>query len=164
MAFELISMSTKLKQGKVSDLVRAIKKISRLKDIKSFMTFPRLDRSYLKIIVFTYASLGNIIEGLGSTSAYTVWIMDKTRNCCPIEWNAHKIKTVVRSTLAAEMLSLGEGLEAGLYYRQMLEETLELDFKTINIEAYVDNKSVTEAVSSTRMVEDKRLRVDIATI
>ena len=164
MAFELISMSIKLKQGKVSDLVRAIKKISRLKDIKSFMTFPRLDRSYLKIVVFTDASLGNINEGLGSTGAYIVWMMDKTGNCCPIAWNAHKIKRVVRSTLAAEMLSLEESLEAGFYYRQMLEEILGLDFKTINIEAYVDNKSVIEAVSSTRMVEDKRLRVDIATI
>ena len=38
------------------------------------------------------------------------------------------------------MLSLGEGLEAGFYYRQMLEEILRLDFKTINIEAYVDNE------------------------
>ena len=46
----------------------------------------------------------------------------------------------------------------------MLEEILLLDFKTINIEAYVDNKSVIEALSSIRMVEDKRLRVDIATI
>ena len=62
----------------------------------------------------------------------------------------HKIKRVVRSTLAAEILSLGEGLEAGFYYRQMLEEILLLDFKTINIEAYVDNKSVIEALSSTR--------------
>ena len=164
MAFELISMSTKLKQGNVSDLTRAIKKISRLKDIKSFLTFPRLDRNSLKIVIFTDASLGNLNEGLGSTGAYIVWVMDQTGNCCPIEWNTHKIRRVVRSTLAAEMLSLGEGLDAGFYYRQMLEEILGLDFKTINIEAYVDNKSVIEAISSTRMVEDKRLRVDIATI
>lgn len=164
MAFELISMSTKLKQGKVSDLVRAIKKISRLKDVKSFMTFPRLDQSYLRIVVFTDASLGNINEGLGSTGAYIVWLMDQTGKCCPIAWNAHKIKRVVRSTLAAEMLSLGEGLEAAFYYRQMLEEILGPEFKTLSIEAYVDNKSVIEAVSSTRMVEDKRLRVDVATI
>ena len=47
----------------------------------------------------------------------------------------------------------------------MLEEILGLkNFKTINIEAYVDNKIVIEAVSSTRMVEDKCLWVDIATV
>ena len=50
--------------------------------------------------------------------------MDKTGHCCPIAWNAHKIKRVVRSTLAAEMLSLEEGLEASVSYRQMLEDIL----------------------------------------
>ena len=34
-AFDMIAMNTKLKQGKVGDLVRAIKKICRLKDIRS---------------------------------------------------------------------------------------------------------------------------------
>ena len=44
MAFDMIGMSTKLKQGMVGDLVRAIKKIYRLKDIRSYMTFPELDK------------------------------------------------------------------------------------------------------------------------
>ena len=47
MAFEIIKMSTKMKQGKVDDLVRAIKKISTLKDIHSFMTFARLNKAAL---------------------------------------------------------------------------------------------------------------------
>ena len=50
--------------------------------------------------------------------------MDKTGHCCPITWNAHKIKRVLRSTLAAEMLSLQEGLDASVYYTQMLEDIL----------------------------------------
>lgn len=165
MAFDMIAMSTKLKQGKVGDLVRAIKKICRLKDIRSYMTFPELDKmKELKMVVFTDASLGNINEGTGSTGAFIIWVMDKTGNCCPIAWNAHKIKRVVRSTLAAEMLSLEEGLEASVYYRQMLEDILGIKSKSIQIEAYVDNKSVIEAILSTRMVEDKRLRVDVAAI
>ena len=39
-----------------------------------------------------------------------------------------------------------------------------LEYKTIPIEAYIDNKSVIEAILSTRMVDDKRLRVDVAAI
>ena len=164
-AFEMIKMRTKLKQGKVEDLTRAIKKISRLKDIQSFMTFPRLTSlEDLKIVVFTDASLGNINDGAGSTGAFIVWLMDNTGQCCPIAWNAHKIKRVVRSTLAAETLSLEEGLEAGFYYREMLENIFGLEPRAIKIEAYVDNKSVIEAILSTRLVDDKRLRVDIAAI
>ena len=140
MAFDMIAMSTKLKQGKVGDLIRAIKKICRLKDIRSYMTIPELDKmKELKMVVFTDASLGNINEGTGSTGAFIIWVMDKTGNCCPIAWDAHKIKRVVRSTLAAERLSLEEGLEASVYYRQMLEDILGIRSKSIQIEAYVDN-------------------------
>ena len=46
----------------------------------------------------------------------------------------------------------------------MLENILGIPHKTIQIIAYVDNKSVIEAVSSTKLVDDKRLRVDIAAI
>ena len=62
------------------------------------------------------------------------------------------------------MLSLGEGLEASFYYRQMLEDILGIESKTLTTEAYVDNKSVIEALLSTRLVDDKRLRVDVASI
>ena len=102
MAYEMIDMSTKLKQGKVADLIRAIKKISRLKDVRSFITFPKRDiTKELKMVVYTDTSLGNINGGTGSTGAYIVWLMDSSGKCCPIEWNAKKIKRVVRSTLAA---------------------------------------------------------------
>ena len=165
MAFEMINMSTKLKQGTVENLVRVIKKISRMKDFYSYMTFPRLNKAAeLKIVVFTDASLGNINEGTGSTGAYIVWLMDNTGQCCPIAWNAHKIKRVVRSTLAAETLGLEEGLEASYYYREMLASILGVKPRTVMIEAYVDNKSIIEAILSTRLVEDKRLRVDVAAI
>ena len=46
----------------------------------------------------------------------------------------------------------------------MLEDILGIKSKFIQIEAFVDNKSVIEAILSTRMVEDKRLRVDVAAI
>ena len=142
-------------QGRVEDLIRAIKKINRMKDICSFLTFPKLNKSSeIKIVVFTDAAMGNINDGTGSIGAFVVWLMDNTGQCCPITWNAHKIKRVVRSTLAAEALSLQEGLETGYYYREMLADILGFECKAINIEAYVDNRSVIEAIFSTKLVED----------
>ena len=66
---------------------------------------------------------------------------------------------MVRSTLATKTLSLQEGLETAFYYRQMVEEIMGLESKTIPIEAYIDNKSFIEAILSTRMVDDKRLKI-----
>ena len=166
MAFELIDLSTKLKQGNVSDMARAIKVINRLKDIRSINSFPNLSSktSDWKIVVFTDASLCNINDGTGSTAGYIVWLVDHQGKCCPLSWHAGKIKRVVRSTIAAETLSLQEGLECSFYYRKMIEDIFGISNKTVPIVAYVDNKSVIEAVYSTKLVDDKRLRVDIAAI
>ena len=166
LAFGMIAASTKLKQASVADLTRAVKLLNRLKDVESYMVFPCLsqEKNDREIVIFTDASLGNINDGTGSTGAYIVWLADRSGLCCPLDWHASKIKRVVRSTIAAEALSLQEGLEAGFYYRTMVEEILGVPSKSIGITAYTDNKSVIEAVFSTKLVDDKRLRVDIAAI
>ena len=46
----------------------------------------------------------------------------------------------------------------------MLEDILGVSAKTIPIIAYVENKSVIEAIYSTKLVDDKWLRVDITAI
>ena len=164
-AFELIDRSTKLKEGTISDLSRAIKAVNRLKDIRSMIPFLALSRNTddWKIVVFTDASLCNINNGTGSTAGHNIiWLMNRHGKCCPLSWHANKIKWVVRSTIAAEALSVQEGLECGFYYRKMIEDMLGITTKTIPI--IVDNKSVIEAVYSTKLVDDKRLSVDIAVI
>ena len=120
LAFEMIDMSTKLKSGTVTNLSRAAKTIKRLKDFKSTLRFPALNLTSLNIVTFIDASLGNPNEGVRSTQGVIIWIMDKQGKCCPLLWQANKIR-VVRSTLAAEALSLQEGLEGRIYYRHMLE-------------------------------------------
>ncbi|CAC5406207.1 unnamed protein product [Mytilus coruscus] len=166
MAFEMIDMSTKLKEGTVAHLIRAIKASNRLKEIKSIISFPKMNKDIKewKIIVLTDASLGNISNGTGSTESHVIWIVDNESNSCPITWQANKIKRVVRSTIAAEALSLQDGLESSFYHRRIIEDILGLKHQTIPIEAYIDNKSVVEAVYSTKLVDDKRLRIDIAAI
>ena len=166
LAFEMIDMSTKLKEGTVDQMIRAVKAVNRLKEIKSVVLFPELSPNFndWKILVFTDASLGNINNGTGSTESNIIWIVDCENKFCPIAWQANKIKRVVRSTIAAEALSLQDGLESSVYHRKILEDILGLEKKTIPIIAYVDNKSVVEAVHSTKLVDDKRLRIDIAAI
>lgn len=113
MALELIDLSIKLKQDNMSDLARAVKVVNRLKDIRSIISFPKWNRetSDWKIVVFTHASLCNINDGTGSTGCHIVWLVDCLGKCCPLSWHARKIKRILRSTIAAETLSL-QGLSA----------------------------------------------------
>ena len=68
MAFELIDLSTKLKEGTIGDLSRAVKVVKRLKDIRSVISFPNLSNKVndWKIVVFTDAALCNINNGTAS--------------------------------------------------------------------------------------------------
>ena len=77
---------------------------------------------------------------------------------------ATKIKRVVRSTLSAEMLSLQEGVEEAIYLRAIITEMLNKKENSLPIVPYVDNRSVTQSLYSTKLVDDKRLRIDIAAI
>ena len=86
------------------------------------------------------------------------------RNCCVLSWQANKIKRVVRSTLAAEMLSLEEGLEEAIFLRNMMEWIYGLAACTIPVGSIVDNNSTVEAIHSTKAVNDKLLRINVGAL
>ena len=69
----------------------------------------------------------------------------------------------VCSTIAVEALSLIEGVEDAVYLKQLLLEFFPQRSKVV-IDAFIDNKSVIEAVYSTKSVDDKRLRIDISAL
>ena len=167
LAFEMVDMSTKLNKATVGDLVRAIKTIGRLKEIRSIQLYPCLggnEADDWEVFVFTDAALGNLNDGKGSVGAYIIWLKDRNGNCCPIAWQAKKIKRVVRSTIAAEGLALLEGLEAAIYYRELITNLLFLEPTNLPITAFVDNRSIMEAMQSTKLVDDMRLRIDVAAL
>ena len=165
LAFELIELSMKFRKGQVSDLIKAIKAVRKLKEGVAKVFFPQLGApSCWKLLVFSDASHANLSDGVSSMGAHIVLLVGDANRCCPLSWHAGKIKRVVRSTIAAEALSLQEGLEDGYYLRTLLEELLDLPEKSIPLVAYIDNQSVVEAVHSTKLVDDKRLRLDLGAI
>ncbi len=162
MAYDLIELSIRNNSAKVQDLIHARKVMRRLKENDSYLIFSNLgDPSHWKMYIFTDASLGNLSDGVSSTMGIVLFLVGNGK-ACAIVWRANKIKRVVRSTLAAESLALLEGLEEALYTRAILRE-LYLKLKCPII-AYVDNKSLVEAVHSTKQVSDRRLRIDIGSI
>ena len=164
MSFDMIELSTKLKNGLVGDLIQAIKCIERIKSENSIVKFSCLgDVKDWQLFVFTDAALGNL-KGSGSTAGKIILLSNLRGDICPLSWHTNKIKRIVRSTLAAEMLSLQEGIDEAIYLRCLICELMNIPESSIPIIPYVDNRSVTEALLSTKLVEDKRLRIDIAAL
>ena len=164
MAFDMIELSTRFRKGTVEDLVRAGKCLRRLKDSTSTIYFPSLgDVRKWRIIVFSDAAHANLNDGVSSTGGHLVLLCDPNGNCCILSWQANKIKRVVKSSLAAETLSLLEGIEDAFFLHSLMSEIGILD-ADIPISSVVDSKSLVENVHSTKSVEDKRTRIDLAAI
>ena len=78
-------------------------------------------------------------------------------------WGSKRIKRVVKSTLAAEALAFSEGCDTAYLISQLTKEADLLGSDT-TIHAYTDNKSLYDAVNTTNLISDKRLRVEISSI
>ena len=150
----------KLKHASVSDLLDARISFVRLSNLQSVVRFSKLEGE-MWLTVFTDASLGNLSDGASSSSGILVFLRDNSGNVCPLSWRANKIKRVVRSTLAAETLALQEGIDEGLYLRHLMSEILQ---QSIPIDIYVDHKGVVDSIRSTKLVSDRKLRIDIASL
>ena len=163
LSFELIDVSTKFKAGKVEDLVKVTKLLMMVKEKKAEIFFPNLgDHKHWSLLCYTDASLGNLNNGTDSTGGYLVFLVNcNSGDAAILDWQANKIRRVVRSTLAAETLSLCEGLEASIHLNSIIEE---MTGSSLEIHAIIDNRSVVDAVRSTTTVDDKRLRRDISAV
>ena len=164
LSFNMVELSTKFIRGKVEDLVKARKVIKSLLQIENKVVFPKLDEKSLKLVVYTDASFGNLNDGVDSMGACIVFLTDVSGKCIPLDWSANKVKRVVKSTIAAETLALANGIDTAIFTRRLISEMLGISETKIAIDAVIDNKSCLEAVYSTSLVEDKRLRREIASI
>ena len=103
-------------------------------------------------------------DGVSSVGGHLILLVGRNKRSVAIAWSCSKIKRVVKSTLAAEMLSLSEALDHAIYLKQIIMELTGADNESIPAEALVDNKSVEDAIYSTKSIDDKRLRIDVGSI
>ena len=160
LAFEVVDMSTKFNCATVNDLLRALKNLRRLRDENCVVKYPRLSLEDARIVCVSDVAFGNMNDGVASCAGQVIFLVE-SGYCCPLVWRSGKVKRVVKSTLAAEMLSLLEGLEHAHFLQAILFEMLGTKMK---VQAFVDNKSVVDSIFSTKLVDDKRLRIDVAIV
>ena len=74
------------------------------------------------------------------------------------------VKRVVRSTIAAETLSLSDRCDVAIYANKLISEIVSPYGKMLDIVAYTDNQSLYDAAHSMKQTLEKRLLVDISSI
>jgi hypothetical protein len=165
LAYEMVDLSTKFNKGSVEDIIRAHKALLSLKNSQAKVFLPKIENiDRPTLVCYTDAALGTLNNGVDSSCGYVIFLADAKDNCAVLDWKSNKIKRVVRSTLAAETLSLCDGLEAAIYLAGLIEDLLGLKTGTVRVEARTDNKSAVETIKSSTAVKDKRLNREIGAI
>lgn len=163
LAFDTLIHSCKMKKATQEDLHLIAKTVKRAKERVSNKYTKLGECAQWKLLVFTDASFANMPDGVSSCFGYVVLLVGENGKCCVISWKANKIKRVCRSTLASETMALVEGLEECLYLKSLLIE-IGVFHKNSEIIAYVDNLGLQTALYSTKLVDDKQTRIDVAAI
>ena len=161
LSFDVCDLSCRIKNAKVADLLRAMKVIRKAKASRVSLKFPDLDLSTMKVVIYSDASYGNLPDG-ASQGGHIIFLCDSDGKCAPITWSSTKIKRIARSTLATECLALQDATDAAYLISSLVSEMLYSSEKLIDIVAKTDSKGLHSALLSTKAVQDKRLRVDIA--
>ncbi|KAK3874883.1 hypothetical protein Pcinc_020202 [Petrolisthes cinctipes] len=161
-AFDVCELSVTSNRATIAELLRLNKVIDRVKTDNMKLYIPRmmpLNDCYMEC--FSDASFANLV-GNGSQGGFVIFLRDASEARCPIFWQTRKIRRVVKSTLSAEALALLECAETAVYLASILSELS--GSGKFKIKCFVDNKSLVDALYSSRSVEDRRLRIDIAVL
>ena len=159
-SFDVCSLSMRFGKCTIGDLMEANKVINRVKTEQVSLFFPVLTGE-IHLLCYSDASFANL-SSCHSQGGFIIFLCDERGRRCPIMWKSRKIRRVVHSTLAAETLSLVEAAESAYYIREILEDIGIV--KDVKVICMVDSKSLVDALKSMKDVDNKYLRISIASL
>ena len=96
-SFQVSNISGRVTKATVQDIREANKIIKFAKSNTSFITFPSLHLSSVKVTMYSDASFNSLCNG-ASQGGHIVIFTDQFHNSCPVSWKSNKVQRTARST------------------------------------------------------------------
>ena len=160
-SFTVSNIGAKIPIATIGDLYLANKIVRRLKnDVDCEMKYvPLGDPQKWILIVFSDASMSNNYDGSTHGGYFVFPTSTQTFASCLLSWKSAKLKRIARSTLSAEALACIDGVDSALLLKRIIFDIIHVQ---VPITVLTDNASLVDSVFSTKLVSDKRLRIDIS--
>ena len=163
LCFDVLDLATVCDVSDMKLKSKINKVVRKAKNNQYKILYPSLESSEgLELLLFCDASYANLSDRYSSAGGHLIFLKGKNGKICPVSWCSRKIRRVVKSTLAAEALSLVDGIDTCYFVRSMLQEMFKV--KDVVIKCFTDNKSVCQNIHSTKLISEKRLRMDLASV
>ena len=161
LSYETCMMGNTGKNPTMSMIHDANKALGKLKSTKVNVKFPPLGNpENLKVVAYSDATYNSLPDG-SSQGGIVVFLLGENGRVAPISWQSRKLTRVTKSPLASETLALSEAADSGFLIASMIQEIFRLASLPM-VKCFTDNGSLTETLQTSKIVCDKRLRVDIA--
>jgi len=120
----------------------------------------KLDRTSLRVVLFTDASFGNTSD-LSSQTGFVIALVDGNDNANIIHYGSKKCRRVTRSVMAAEILALVTGFDHAFIVKHAILELLDI---SVPIDAFIDSRTTFNCVAKNASTIEKRLQIDVAAL
>lgn len=107
------------------------------------LSYVHLDLASAKLVLFTDASFANA-RGLTSQLGYVILMVDKDCRANVIHYGSSRCHRVTRSVLSSELHALVQGFDIAYVLQHLFAELMD---RRLEIEAYVDSRSVFDVVA-----------------
>ena len=166
LAFDNVMLSSKLGKATNGDMQAAVKIVRKMKMHNTVMKFPNLgDIKDWSIDGFGDAGHRSLPDKISSCGGRVMIIRNvKTGAACVVSWRSKKLKRVVTSSTAAETLAANETVSEMVYIKAVLREILGEAVDGVPMELFTDSKNMWKAVNTSALVEDPRLRTELAVL
>ena len=161
-AFDSCVISNYGKTPTVKNLFDVNKAIKKLQSTELKLSFPNLgEKNLIEVKVYGDATHASLPSG-ASQGAFIAFLCGNNY-VAPITWKSKKLDRVTKSPLASETMALAEAADNGFLIAKMTQEVFGLNVLP-KVTCFTDNKSLYDNLQSSKIVQDSRLRVDIARI
>ena len=160
-AFNACMISNYGKNPTVNTILLANKAVKKMQSVNVKLLFPNLgDVSKLEIITFADAAHANLPSG-ASQGGLIVFLAGNGK-LAPITWQSRKLLRVTKSPFAAETMVQAEVADIGVLIGKMVAELYHVPMPVVR--CHTDSKSLVDHLVTSHIIQDARLRVDIARI
>ena len=162
LAFDACALSNCITSDPDKAIKFSNKIVRKIRNQDLALFFPNaLSVSTSSIVTFCDASFKNLAN-FGSQGGFISFLVDNSGNYCAIAWQSHKIRRIVKSTIAAESLAALDAAEMTVFLASVLKNI----FGCVKVDCHIvcDNRSLVDAVHSTTNLEDKFLLLDVCVL
>ena len=157
-SFDVSYLASALNTATVTEMIQCNKIITKVGNNSYELKYSSL-KGKPRLNVYTDASYGNLQNG-GSQGGYLIFIVGEDNTFNLLSWESKQLKRIARSTLTAETISLVDGVESAICIKQLFKEP----YCYIPIDVFTDNRSLVDALKSSKYVGEKILCIDMAAL